>query len=60
MDQRLFLDFEYVFAISVALVIILMYLFYIKYPYGSDKAMKSERSGEARGSSHTTQDDGNS
>ena len=50
MDQQLFLDFEYVFAISVALILLLMYLFYVKYPYGSDQRKNDERSKKSRGS----------
>jgi len=37
LDQsRVFLEFEYIFAIGVALVILLMYLFYVVYPYDKD------------------------
>lgn len=57
MDQRIFLDFEYVFAVSVSLVLLLMYLFYVKYPYDSEQRMKSEGNKEARDSSHATPDE---
>lgn len=37
MDQSLlFLEFEYVFGIAVALVIFLMLIFYVVYPYDKD------------------------
>jgi hypothetical protein len=37
MDQSLILlEFEYILAIGVVLVILLMYLFYVKYPYDKD------------------------
>ncbi|GAF83546.1 unnamed protein product [marine sediment metagenome] len=37
MDQSLlFLEFEYIFGISVALVILLMLAFYVIYPYDKD------------------------
>jgi hypothetical protein len=37
MDQSLlFLEFEYIFGISVALVILLMLTFYVIYPYDKD------------------------
>jgi len=36
LDQRIFLDFEYVFGISVVIVLFLIYVFYIKYPYDRD------------------------
>jgi hypothetical protein len=37
MDQHLvFLEFEYVLGAAVALVALLVYLFYIKYPYDKD------------------------
>lgn len=40
MDQSLlFLEFEYILGIGVALVLILMVLFYVVYPY--DKDLKS-------------------
>lgn len=36
-DQSLvFLEFEYIFTICIILVIVLMYLFYVKYPYEKD------------------------
>jgi hypothetical protein len=57
-DQRLFLDFEYVFAVSVSLVLLLMYLFYVKYPFDSDRGTKSERIREARDSNQATRDEG--
>ena len=53
MDQRIFLDFEYVFVISVAIVLLLMYLFYVRYPYDADQGKRGERSQEARGSTRT-------
>ena len=41
MEQSLvFLEFEYVFAIGVALLILLMIIFYVIYPY--DKDLKDE------------------
>ena len=49
MDQRIFLDFEYVFAISVAVVLLLMYLFYVKYPYDAEPEV-DEKGWEAEGS----------
>ena len=37
MDQSiLFLEFEYIFGIAVVLVILLMLLFYVVYPYDKD------------------------
>lgn len=37
MDQSiLFLEFEYVFGIAVVLVIVLMLLFYVIFPYNKD------------------------
>ncbi len=37
MDQYiLFLEFEYVFGIAVVLVIVLMLLFYVIFPYNKD------------------------
>ena len=50
-DQRLFLDFEYVFAISVAIVLLLIYLFYVKYPYNVDMGEKGEEIQDADGPS---------
>lgn len=35
-ESVLFLEFEYVFGIAVALVILLMVLFYMVYPYDKD------------------------
>ena len=35
-ESVLFLEFEYVFGIAVALVILLMVLFYVVYPYDKD------------------------
>ena len=35
-ESVLFLEFEYIFGISVALVILLMVLFYVVYPYDKD------------------------
>jgi hypothetical protein len=32
----LFLEFEYIFGISVALVLLLMLVFYVIYPYDKD------------------------
>jgi len=29
----LFLDFEYIFAAAIFLILLLMFLFYVKYPY---------------------------
>ncbi len=48
-DQQIFLDFEYVFAISVAIVLLLMYLFYVKYPYDAEPEV-DEKGREAEGS----------
>jgi hypothetical protein len=31
-----FLEFEYILAIAVILMVVLMYLFYVKYPYNKD------------------------
>jgi hypothetical protein len=42
MDQQLFLDFEYVFAISIAIVLLIIYLFYVRYPYDADIGEKGE------------------
>ncbi len=37
MDQAMaFLDFEYVFGIAALIVLGLMYVFYVRYPYGKD------------------------
>jgi hypothetical protein len=37
LDQSiLFLEFEYIFGIAVVLVILLMLLFYVVYPYDKD------------------------
>jgi len=37
LEQSLvFLEFEYIFAIGVALVILLMFIFYVAYPYDKD------------------------
>ena len=37
MEQSLlFLEFEYILAIAVGLVLLLIYLFYVKYPYNKD------------------------
>lgn len=35
-ESVLFLEFEYVFGIAVTLVILLMVLFYVVYPYDKD------------------------
>lgn len=36
-DQSLvFLEFEYIFGIAIVFVLLLMYLFYVKYPYDKD------------------------
>jgi hypothetical protein len=35
-ESVLFLEFEYIFGIAAALVIILMILFYVVYPYDKD------------------------
>ena len=35
-EYVLFLEFEYVFGIAVALVILLIVLFYVVYPYDKD------------------------
>lgn len=32
----LFLDFEYVFAAAIFLILLLMLIFYVKYPYDRD------------------------
>ena len=37
LDQAVvFIDFEYIFGAAVVLVLLLMYLFYVKYPYDKD------------------------
>lgn len=37
MEQSLlFLEFEYILVIAVGLVLLLIYLFYVKYPYNKD------------------------
>lgn len=47
MDQRIFLDFEYVFVISVAIVLLLMYLFYVRYPYDAELKEMDEKGHKA-------------
>lgn len=47
MDQRIFLDFEYVLVISVAIVLLLMYLFYVRYPYDAELKGMDEKGQEA-------------
>ncbi len=38
MDQAaLFLEYEYIFGIAVIFVIVLMYLFYVQFPYKTEK-----------------------
>jgi hypothetical protein len=38
MDQAfLMLEFEYVFGIAVIFVLLLMYLFYVKFPYKAEE-----------------------
>ena len=38
MDQAaLFLEYEYVFGVAVIFVIVLMYLFYVQYPYKTEE-----------------------
>jgi hypothetical protein len=46
LDQQIFLEFEYVSLIAISLVIFLMYLFYVRYPYGSETDEKAMKSGE--------------
>lgn len=37
MDEvTIFLEFEYILIIAVAFVVLLMYLFYVKYPYNKN------------------------
>lgn len=36
MDQLVFMEFEYIFGVAVFLVLLLMYIFYVKYPYNRD------------------------
>jgi hypothetical protein len=37
LDQAVvFIDFEYIFGAAIVLVLLLMYLFYVKYPYDKD------------------------
>lgn len=43
MEQRIFLDFEYIFGLCVVLVLLLIYLFYIKYPYDAERKEDKER-----------------
>jgi hypothetical protein len=46
MDQAtLFLEYEYVFGIAVVFVIVLMYLFYIKFPYKAEEYENSSGEG---------------
>jgi len=36
LDQLVFMEFEYIFGAAVFLVLLLMYIFYVKYPYNRD------------------------
>lgn len=42
MDQRIFLEFEYVFVICVVIVLFLVYLFYVRYPYDVELKVNDE------------------
>jgi hypothetical protein len=41
----LFLEYEYVFGIAVIFVIVLMYLFYVKFPYKTEEYESSSGKG---------------
>jgi len=57
-DQRVFLDFEYVFTVCVAIILVLMYLFYVRYPYGG--AREIDGKGRAAGDPTTADSKGRS
>ncbi|MFQ6052905.1 MAG: hypothetical protein ACE5OO_01565 [Candidatus Bathyarchaeia archaeon] len=49
-DQSLvFLEFEYIFTICVILVLALMYLFYVRYPYDKEREPPREIERRVRG-----------
>lgn len=44
-----FLEFEYIFTICVILVLALMYLFYVRYPYDKEREPPREIERRVRG-----------